>query len=120
MAEIQEIFEEVKKKYPDFNGEIRVKLARDPFEAKGHEALWEVLVAQIQAECGIEVEPAGENAWGDAAIFQAAGIPTLMLGARGDNFHAPQEWVSISELGMLINILQKTVEQFCVLRSLST
>jgi acetylornithine deacetylase len=113
VREIETIFAEVKKDYSNFDGSVRVTLARDPFEASGHQALWDVLAAQIEKELGRLPIPCGENAWGDAALFQIAGIPTLSLGAQGDHFHAPDEWVSVSELGKLVKILEGTSENFC-------
>jgi acetylornithine deacetylase/succinyl-diaminopimelate desuccinylase-like protein len=113
VAEIESIFREVKSKYPDFNGSVEVKLDRNPFETQGHQSLWDVLAPQIEKELGKPVRAAGENSWGDAAIFQEAGIPTLGIGALGGNFHAPKEWVSVPELGKLIRILEETAKQFC-------
>ena len=92
---------------------MQVKLARNPFEAQGHETLWQVLVSEVEKGIGWSAQPVGENAWGDAALFQEAGIPTLMLGAEGGNFHAPQEWVSLPELGKLAKIIEATVQRFC-------
>jgi acetylornithine deacetylase/succinyl-diaminopimelate desuccinylase-like protein len=113
VAEIEAIFSDVKKTYPDFNGAVEVKLAREPFEARGHEKLWDILTSEINKEIGKPVEAAGENAWGDAQIFQDAGIPTLMIGASGDHLHAPEEWVSLSELTQLVKIVGNTTERFC-------
>lgn len=111
--EIKGIFAEVKQSYPDFKGEVEVKLARDPFIARGHQRLWDILKPEMENELGKPVEAAGENAWGDAQIIQDAGIPTLMIGASGDHFHAPEEWVSISELVKLVRIIESTAEKFC-------
>jgi len=113
LSEIQAIFEEVKGLHPNFEGHVQVRLARDPFQARDHEALWDILASQVEVVTGEKVRATGENAWGDAAIFQEAGIPTLMLGAKGDNLHAPDEWVSISELHKLIEIIEATAIRFC-------
>lgn len=113
LAEIENIFRQVKGLYPDFQGEVRVKLARDPFEARGHEDLWAILSDEVERVSGSPAKAVGENAWGDAALFQQAGIPTLMLGAYGENFHAPDEWVSLPELVQLGEILEATIRRFC-------
>jgi acetylornithine deacetylase len=44
--------------------------------------------------------------------MQAAGIPTLLMGALGGNFHAPDEWVSVSEVVSLCSILEATAVSF--------
>ena len=72
-----------------------------------------MLTSELEKEIGQKVQLVGENAWGDAALFQEAGIPTLMLGAEGGNFHAPQEWVSLPELEKLAKIIEATVQRFC-------
>jgi acetylornithine deacetylase/succinyl-diaminopimelate desuccinylase-like protein len=111
--EIQGIFEEVRQLYPKFKGKVDVKLARDPFEAKDYEELWQIVSAEIEKETGLIPEAVGENSWGDAALFQSAGIPTLMFGAAGGNLHAPDEWVSLPELTSLANILAGIARRFC-------
>lgn len=113
IKEIEAIFAEVKKDYPEFNGTVEVKLSRDPFIARNHQRLWDILTPLMEVEIGKPVEAAGENAWGDAQIIQDANIPTLMIGASGGHFHAPEEWVSIPDLVKLVRILERAAEQFC-------
>jgi acetylornithine deacetylase len=111
--DIEAIFEEVKSIYPNFRGHVDVKLSREPFEAAGHEALWDILSSEEEKVIGRPIVAVGENSWGDSGIFQAAGIPTLMLGASGGNLHAPEEWVSIEELLQLSRIVEGTARGFC-------
>jgi len=113
LEEIRGIFSEIQKIDPKFKGEVQVNLARNPFMAQGHEALLEILSSEMKREIGQPALLVGENAWGDAALFQEAGIPTLMTGAYGENFHAPQEWVSVSELLKLVNVVERTAAKFC-------
>jgi acetylornithine deacetylase len=54
----------------------------------------------------------GLNAWTDAALMQAAGIPTILIGATGGNFHAPDEWLSLSEFMKLCAILEQAAIRF--------
>jgi acetylornithine deacetylase/succinyl-diaminopimelate desuccinylase-like protein len=49
----------------------------------------------------------------DAALMQAAGIATICLGASGGELHAPNEWVSLSELVALGEILEATIRTYC-------
>jgi acetylornithine deacetylase/succinyl-diaminopimelate desuccinylase-like protein len=113
LAEIQTIFSQIKAIDPKFKGNVQVNLARNPFLAQKHEELLDILSAEVGAELGQSPHLVGENAWGDAALFQEAGIPTLMTGAYGENFHAPQEWVSVSELVKLVNLVERTVVKYC-------
>lgn|SRR5574341_180005 len=113
VAEIETIFNEVRQLYPNFKGKVEVKLARDPFDARGHEELWQIVFSEMEKETGLTPEAVGENSWGDAALFQDAGIPTLMLGAAGGNLHAPEEWVSLPELTYLARIVAGVARRFC-------
>jgi acetylornithine deacetylase/succinyl-diaminopimelate desuccinylase-like protein len=113
VREIEETLEECAQELPGFRGEVGVKLDRDPFQAKGHEPIVEALDAAAEKVIGRPFEPCGLNAWADAALMQAAGIPTVMLGPAGGNFHAPDEWVSIPEVSSLAQILVEAIRTFC-------
>jgi acetylornithine deacetylase len=113
VRDIETVFSEIREADPRFSAEVVVKLARDPFEAKGHEPLWTALDEATRAVLDRPLEPAGENAWMDAALMQAAGIPTLSVGASGDHIHAPDEWVSLSDLLAIGDILERTAIRFC-------
>ena len=112
VAEIEDMFAEIAADEPGFSGEVAVRLDRDPFLAEGHERLQVVLAAAMQRVLGHPPKVTGLNAWTDAALMQAAGIPTLLIGATGGNYHAPGEWISISELVKLCSILEQTVTSF--------
>jgi acetylornithine deacetylase len=113
VREIEAMIVAIRSDVPDFEATVEVRLERDPFEASGHEALWEAASAATSAVTGRDLEAAGENAWMDAALMQAAGIPTICLGASGGGFHAPDEWVALDELIALGAILEGTIRDFC-------
>jgi acetylornithine deacetylase len=112
VREIEAIFEEVAAEDPRFRGEVVVQLERQPFRAEGHERLWEALDGAAAEVLGTSLEPAGLNAWADSGLTQGAGIPTLMLGPLGGNFHAPDEWVSIPEVAATANLLEAAARRF--------
>jgi acetylornithine deacetylase/succinyl-diaminopimelate desuccinylase-like protein len=113
VREIEAIFDEIREEIPDFDATVTVKLHREPFEAAGHEALWEAIAGATRDVLGREPVAAGENAWMDAALMQSAGIATLSIGATGDHLHAPDEWVSIPELMVVGEILERTIRDYC-------
>jgi acetylornithine deacetylase len=113
LADIETIFADLRGELPDFDAEVVVQLDRDPFEALGHERLFRALDEASQHVTGSVLEPVGENAWMDAALVQAAGIPTISIGASGGNFHAPDEWVSIPELVEVVTVLEQATVRFC-------
>lgn len=113
VKEIEDIFDEVREIYPDLDAKVEVVIARKPFNTKDSEKLYEVTEKAIKQITGLDAEGVGENGWGDAQIFQDAGFPTLGIGAEGGNLHAPEEWLSISSMEQLINILDVIVKGYC-------
>ena len=109
IAEIEDIFAEVKKIFPDFRGEIDVKLNRNPFVGKGFEPLLNAMSSASQEVVGKPMRTMGENAWTDAALLQEAGVPTLLVGPAGGNYHAVDEWVDLSEVVSMTEILYRTI-----------
>lgn len=112
VAELETIFADVAKSEPGFNGEIVVKLDRQPFVAQGHEALQEIVVDAMTTVLGCPPRITGLNAWRDAALMQSAGIPTLLMGSSGGNLHAAGEWASISEVIKLCEILSRVAVRY--------
>ena len=89
-----------------------VRLDRDPFQAEGHEQLQSVVAAAMTDVLGHAPKVTGMNGWTDAALMQAAGIPTVLIGATGGNYHAPGEWVSVSEFIKLCAIVEQAAVSF--------
>ena len=112
VRDIEAIFEEVRALDPRFSGEVVVQLDREPFKAEGHEALHEALDAAGLEVNGKPFNALGMNAWADSGLTQLAGIPTLMFGPNGGNFHAPDEWVSISEVAASAGVVEGTARRF--------
>lgn len=108
VAEIEAVFAEVAAVEPGFRGSVSVRLDREPFRASGHERLQSVLAAAMTDVLGRPPKITGMNGWTDAALMQDAGIPTLLIGSTGGNYHAPDEWASISELVKLTEIVERT------------
>lgn len=112
VAEIEAIFAEIARTERGFSGEVVVHLEREPFVARGHERLQDIVAKAMTAVLGREPAITGMNGWTDAALLQAAGIPTLLLGATGGNYHTAGEWASISELVRLTEILELTARAY--------
>lgn len=112
VAEIETIFARVAQAEPGFRGEIVVRLDRAPFVAKGHEALQEIVARAMTSVLGRTPKITGRNGWTDAAVLQAAGIPTVLLGATGGNCQVADEWVSIDKLVTLCTILEQAASQY--------
>ncbi|MEO9180637.1 MAG: M20/M25/M40 family metallo-hydrolase [Acidimicrobiales bacterium] len=107
--EIEDIIAVVAELMPGLSGEVRVRLEREPFLGAGQEELLASLNGAARTHLGRELDSVGLNAWTDAALMQASGIPTVVLGPLGGNFHSPNEWVSIPEVVTLTDILLDAV-----------
>lgn len=112
VAEIEAIFTEVARDERGFSGEVVVQLDREPFVAQGHEDLQEIVARAMTAVLRQDAKVTGMNGWTDAALMQAAGIPTLLLGSTGGNYHTANEWASISELVKLCEILETVAREY--------
>jgi acetylornithine deacetylase len=112
VAEIEDIFAEISKTEPGFRGEVVVKLDREPFVARGHEGLQDIVVRAMASVLGREPKITGMNGWTDAALLQGAGIPTLLMGSTGGNYHTAGEWAPVSELVKLCEILVRVARDY--------
>jgi acetylornithine deacetylase/succinyl-diaminopimelate desuccinylase-like protein len=112
VAEIEGIFADIAATEPTFKGEVVVRLDRDPFEARGHEHLQEVVAGAMTSVLGHPPVVTGMNGWTDAALMQAAGIPTVLIGAKGGNFHTASEWVSVPDFLQLCAIVEQAAVSF--------
>jgi acetylornithine deacetylase/succinyl-diaminopimelate desuccinylase-like protein len=112
VADIEGIFDDVRTRFPDFRGEVVVKLDRDPYKGDGYEALFAALDRASYQVLGTPLVRQGMNAWTDAALMQSAGIPTVLIGSLGDNLHAPDEWADIPELVSLTELLKAAIVDF--------
>lgn len=112
LAEIDAIFADIGRTEPGFSGQVLVALEREPFVAQGHEALQDIVVSAMTSALGKEPKITGMNGWTDAALMQAAGIPTLLMGSTGGNYHTANEWASISELVRLCEILEQVARHY--------
>src|SRR6266446_4999036 len=75
-------------------------------------ALQEVVVRAMTEVLGHPPTITGMNGWTDAALMQAAGIPTLLMGSLGGNYHTAGEWTSISGLVQLCDILVRVATSY--------
>ena len=112
VKDIEKIFAEITIKRPNFRAEIAIKLERDPFVGSGREPLLAALNKATQEVMGKDISDQGWNAWTDAAILQASGVPTVLIGPRGGNLHSPNEWVEISAVEELVEVLKSTIVNF--------
>jgi acetylornithine deacetylase len=51
--------------------------------------------------------------WMDAALLQAAGVETVVIGPTGTGAHADVEWVDLDSCEALAEILARAASSYC-------
>jgi acetylornithine deacetylase len=92
--------------------EIEVKLTREPMEAARTSHVAAAVRAAARHVLGREPEEIGVAYWMDAAIFHAAGIPTVNIGHDGAGAHAAVEYAELASVTELARILEHTAMHF--------
>lgn len=91
---------------------VELKLARPPLECDSRSPLARSLRDAATRELGHAPQESGVAFWMDAALFEAAGIPTVNFGGDGAGAHEAVEWVSLSSLATCARVLERTVRNF--------
>jgi acetylornithine deacetylase len=78
--------------------ELRMGIAREPFSVDEGEPVVAAARNAAEAVTGNPAEVYGETYWMDAALIQAAGIPTVVLGPHGEGAHSVDEWVDLASV----------------------
>ncbi len=111
-SELQNLLLRLAAEDPQFKAEWRMTMARRPWQAE-EGPLLESLEAACTDELGAPPERATGLIWTDAALMQEAGIPTVILGPKGEGKHALVEYVEIDSVVDCARILARTAIEFC-------
>ena len=90
---------ELRELLGDIDGEIRVVVARQPFETPADEA-----IAELVSRHAGGPEIVGVPFWADSALLSSAGIPTVVFGPAGEGAHAVEEWVDLASVERCVEI----------------
>lgn len=93
--------------------ELRVDLAREPFEIDPDAPIVALLRAHAETVLGRAPRVYGETFWMDAALTSAAGIPTVVFGPGGAGAHATEEWADLGSLRLCADVLLATARAWC-------
>lgn len=108
LEQVQELLDALAARDPDFRASARVVFSREPMEVAPDDPF----VRLLRRHAG-EPELVGEAYWTDAALFAAAGIPTVVFGPGGEGAHAAVEWVDLAEVERCAEILAAAAAEFC-------
>lgn len=90
------------------NAAVRIIASRDPLTPHPDSRFAE-LVRGV-ADAG---DYAGALFWTDAALFAEAGIPTVVFGPAGEGAHADVEWVSLTSLERVREVVGGVAAEWC-------
>jgi acetylornithine deacetylase len=92
---------------------VETFFVREPMETPRDAEIVERLLANARPVLGQAPEVVGVPYWTDAALFSAAGIPTVVFGAGGEGAHAETEWVDLGDVAHVTEIVLATIADFC-------
>ena len=101
LAEVRALVDEVTARTPGLTAEVQLTHAREAWQADaaGNAAEFTALLGEALVAAGSK-RPAhvGEPYWMESALWQAAGVPTVVCGPAGGGLHAIDEWVEVAQL----------------------
>jgi acetylornithine deacetylase len=92
---------------------VRTTFVREPLETAPDAEIARALAASAEHVLGATPELVGVPFWTDAALFAAAGVPTVVFGPSGEGAHAETEWVDLDSAAATASILVETARRFC-------
>jgi acetylornithine deacetylase len=99
---------ELRELLGEIEGEVRVVVARRPFEMPA-----DAPIAQVVARHAGSPEVVGVPFWADSALLAAAGIPTVVFGPAGEGAHAVEEWVDLASAERCAEIYAAVARELC-------
>ena len=93
--------------------EVRCLFDRSPLLCDREAAVARCLRDAVHAATGSSPAEAGVAYWMDAAIFAAAGMPTVNYGPSGGGAHEAVEWVDLDSVLTCARILADAARRFC-------
>jgi acetylornithine deacetylase len=111
LHEVEQMLTVLRKNDPEFRADVRLVVERPGYDLDQSAELPQQLVVAGRAR-GLEARITGMSYWTDAAIFGAAGIPTVIFGPRGAGLHGPVEYVDLGSVDECAYTLAALARQF--------
>ena len=111
--EVRGVLERLGARDDAFRADVRTDFARDPFEVDSGRPIVDLVRRHAAAVTGAAPEVVGVPFWTDAAIFAAAGIPTVLFGPGGEGAHAAVEWVDLEQAARCAEVYTAVAAEFC-------
>lgn len=95
------------------DAEVNCYFHRAPLVCDPNEPIAHCVRDAARQITGHPPEETGVSYWTDAAIFSAAGIPTLNYGPGGEGAHGAIEWVDLDSVVDCARVLAESARRFC-------
>jgi acetylornithine deacetylase len=92
---------------------VETFFARDPLTCDPEARIVSCVRDAVTEVVGQKPRETGVAYWMDAAVFGAAGIPTVNYGPSGAGAHEAVEWVDVPSVARLADVLVAAVRRFC-------
>ena len=113
LKEISDACAHVKSAHPAFQARVTLRTAQLPSDVPVNSAIVQQVAHAVESE-GLPVRVEGLSAWTDAALLNAAGIPTVCFGPGDIGLaHAAEEYVPVSEIEGATRVLTRVVREWC-------
>ena len=113
LAEIEAILARLAAADPTFHATAKVVFSREPFGIAADAPIARTVAAAAESVLGHIPALVGQTAWTDAALLQAAGIPTVLFGNTGGGWHSVDEWVEAESVVQCVHVLIETARRWC-------
>ena len=93
--------------------EVRLLMERPPLTCDRDSRIARAVRDAATQVQGSQPEEIGVQYWMDAALFAAAGIPTVNFGPGGAGAHEAVEWVDLDSVVSCAHVLAEAARRFC-------
>jgi acetylornithine deacetylase len=101
LHDVRSLVDAITSRTPGLTADVRLTHAREAWEADaaGSAAEFSTLLAEALEGAGSRhPESVGAPYWMESALWQAAGVPTVVCGPAGGGLHAIDEWVEVAQV----------------------
>ena len=113
LGEMTAILDELALRVPNFAYSIELGLVRQPFETSEESDIARCVLKHAEAVLGHTPNLRAEPFWTDVSLLDQAGIPCLLFGADGGGAHSAEEWVDVTSVRQLTEVLEGVISDWC-------
>lgn len=117
LAEVQGLLDEMKREDPSVQAVASVSLRRDAWQFDSHAQSGVALAGALAEALDVTSRRVPAQVafpyWMESALWEAAGVPTVVCGPAGGGLHAAQEWVELGQVRDYTEALTGALRTFC-------